>query len=64
MTNFGIIDGLNPQGVPKLGIDILKKAELKELSPNFLFKLQKTPTKINKKLSKNIEFIELLQGGC
>ena len=35
MTNFGIIDGLNPQGVPKLGIDILKKAELKGIITSF-----------------------------
>ena len=64
MTNFDFIDGLNPQGVPKLGIDILKKAELKGLSPVFFFKPHKAPTKINKKLSNNIKFIELLQDGC
>lgn len=32
MTNFGIIDDINPQGIPKLGIDILKNAELKGIT--------------------------------
>lgn len=50
MTNFGIIDGLNPQGVPKLGIDILKNAEFKGIITDLFFKLQKPQIKINKKL--------------
>ena len=37
MTNLGIIDELNPQGVPKLGMDFLKKAELKSLSLSFFY---------------------------
>ena len=32
MTNFGITDDINPQGIPKLGIDILKNAELKGIT--------------------------------
>lgn len=57
MTNFGIIDDINPQGIPKLGIDILKNAELKGITQIIFFKHQKFPTKINKKFPKTLSLL-------